>query len=210
MTIGDMAHWKNRFLSVDQRFTERLVVHWPDCRDSLTSVSEEDDITNNLVYRLCKDPEVRRIGWPEAQYVPFELTGSMGAVTGKGYIDIGFILDQNRDMYIAYECKRLNVTYKGRRSSLAKPYVIEGLYRYIDQQYSRSLPMACMLGYVMDGDVEFALDKVHTAIKAHAGGEKLKSGPNELHKMGTSGRFQTIQKRVDGSAFEVNHTFLSF
>lgn len=210
MTIGDMAHWKNRFQSVDQRFTERLVIHWPDCRDSLTSTSEEDDITNNLVYRLCKDPEVRRIGWPDAQYVPLEPIGNMGAVTGKGYIDIALILDQNREMYVAYECKRLNVTYKGKRTSLAKPYVTEGLYRYIYQQYSRSLPMACMLGYVMDGDVKFALDKVHTAIKTHTGGKKLKSGPSKLHKIGASGRFQTTHRRVDGSTFEINHTFLSF
>ena len=171
--------------------------------------SEEDDITNNLIHLLWRDQEVRRIGWPEAQYVPFGSIGSMGAVTGKGYIDMALILDDNRDMYVAYECKRLNVLYKGKRLSLATPYVTEGLYRYINQQYSYSLPMACMLGYVMDGDVGFALDKVHAAIKTHAGDEKLKFDPIDLDKIGSDKRFQTTHKRVDGSTIEINHTFLS-
>lgn len=210
MALGDMTQWINRFRTPEKRFTERLVAHWPQCRDLLTSSSKEDDITNNLVHLLCKDPEVRGIGWPEAQYVPLELVADSGAVTGKGYIDIALILDHDRDMYVAYECKRLNVTHKCKRSSLATPYVKKGLYRYIDQQYSRSLPMACMLGYVMDGEVQYALDEVHAAIKSHVGGGKLKSAPKELLKIGTSDRFQTVHLRVDGSSFEVNHTFLSF
>lgn len=210
MALGDKTQWISRFRNADQRFTERLVVHWPQCRDSLSSISEEDDITNNLVHCLCKDPEVRRIGWPDAQYVPLEPIGETGAVTGKGYIDIALILDGDRDMYVAYECKRLNVTHKGKLASLATPYVKEGLYRYINQQYSRTLPMACMLGYVMDGESQYALDKVHAAIETHAGGKKLQSGPNNTHKIGISDRFQTVHVRADDSIFEVTHTFLSF
>ncbi|MCP4486281.1 MAG: hypothetical protein GY820_03030 [Gammaproteobacteria bacterium] len=163
-----------------------------------------------MVHRLCEDPEVRRIGWPDAQYVPFEPYNETEAVTGKGYIDIALILDQDRDKYVAYECKRLNVMYKGKLSSLATPYVKKGLYRYIEQHYSRTLPMACMLGYVMDGKVQYALDKVHKAIKTHAGGEKLKSGPNKSNKIGISECFQTTHVRVDDSTVEVNHTFLPF
>ena len=163
-----------------------------------------------MVHLLCSDPEVRRIGWPDAQYVPLEPLGYTGAVTGKGYIDIALIIDNDRDMYVAYECKRLNVTHKGKRSSLATPYVKEGVYRYINQQYSRTLPMAGMLGYVMDGEVQYALDKVHAAIKKHTDGETLKFGMNNVHKIGTSDRFRTLHVRSDNSTVEINHTFLSF
>ena len=156
---GNMVQWTKRFRSVEQRFTQRIAAHWPDCRKALTSSSEEDDITNNLVHRLCKDPDVRRIGWPEAQFVPFEPVEDTEAIEGKGYIDIAVIVDQNRDIYLAYECKRLNVVHKGKRSSLATVYVTEGLQRYVTLQYARFLPMASMLGYVMDGQVKYARGK---------------------------------------------------
>ena len=205
-----MSHWMKRFRGVEQRFTQRIAEHWPNCRDVLCPSSEEDDITNNLVHKLCRDPIARRIGWPEVQFVPFELEKSTGAVKGKGYIDIAVVLDQNRDIYLAYECKRLNVIHKGKRSSLSKVYVTEGLQRFITQQYSRFLPMAAMLGYVMDGDVAYAKGKVETSITKNSDIGTLKYGPIDKEEVNTCMRFLTSHIRNDGSSIEVNHTLLSF
>lgn len=210
MILGDASHWIERFKSVDQRFTEKIVDNWAKCRSLVSPSSKEDDITNNLVNLLWRDREVRRIGWPELQFIPLEPLGNMGGVIGKGYIDIALILDNNRDIYIAYECKKLNVTYQGKRASLATPYVKEGLNRFIEQQYSRNLPMACMLGYVMDGKVEDALGKVHNAIKSHVNAKQLKTGPSVLSKVKSSERFHTALLRGDGTCIQVNHTFLSY
>lgn len=210
MSQGNMTQWIKRFRGVEQRFTQRIAVHWPECRKALSSSSEEDDITNNLVHRLCKDPVVRRIGWPEAQFVPFEPIADTEAVEGKGYIDIAVIIDQDRDVYLAYECKRLNVIHKGKRSSLATVYVTEGLNRYITQQYSRFLPMACMLGYVMDGQELYAKKKVEVSIAANSDKGTLKSGPIDIDDTVPCKRFQTTHVRKDGSDFDVKHTLLSF
>lgn len=188
----------------------KIVQHWPDCRKALTHETQEDDITNNLVHRLCKDAEVRDIGWPEAQYVPLvEIQGST-AVEAKGYIDIALIIDGNRDTYLAYECKRLNVVYDTGRHSLATKYVTEGLKRFIQQQYSSALPTASMLGYVMDGDAEFAKKSVHKAINDSLTKTELTCPPTEIESLGASTRFRTGHCRIDGSDIEVTHSFLSF
>jgi hypothetical protein len=208
MSKGNMTQWTKRFQSVEKRFTQKIVLHWKESTQALHSNSEEDDITNNLVHRLCKDPAVRRIGWPEAQYVPFEPIGNADAITGKGYIDLAVILDQNRDMYLAYECKRLNVVHGGKKSSLATVYVTEGLQRFVTQQYSRYLPMGCMLGYVMDGKIPYAKQKVEASIKNNSASGSLKSGPTDIKDIGISKRFHTSHVRYDGSNFDVNHTLL--
>jgi hypothetical protein len=210
MFIGNASSWKNSFQTSEQRFTAKIAKHWPNCRELLDSSSIEDDITNNLVNLLCKDSEVRKLGWPEAQFVPFGFVNGSQTIKGKGFIDIALIIDGNREDYIAYECKRLNVINKGNRESLATKYVNEGLFRFIKQQYSSTLPLASMLGYVMDGDVDFALNKVHSAIQTLTSASNLKSGPISLPALGTDKRFKTIHERNDSSLIEVNHALLSF
>lgn len=210
MALGDLSQWIKNFESVEQKFTAKLVSKWPECRNKLNSRSEEDDITNNLIQILWKDPDVRRLGYIEAQYVPLIPTGNKGAVTATGYIDIALIIDDDRDMYIAYECKRLNVMHKGKRSSLATPYVKEGLYRFLQAQYSQTLPIACMLGYVMDGQVQYALNKVLTSIMIHVDNIKLLEGPHSLNKIESNNRFHTVLLRADNSKIKVSHTLLSF
>jgi len=205
MVLGDADQWISSFRAVNQRFTEKIVSHWPACRALITLDAYEDDITNNLVNLLCKDSEVRRIGWPEAQYVPLELEGSAGGVVGKGYIDIALILDGDRDKYVAYECKKLNVN----QASLATPYVKDGLQRYIQQQYSRALPVASMLGYVMDGRMKKAFERVHKAINDHTDDQNFIPEISGSYEFGTHASFRTVHIKLDNSPIEINHTFLS-
>ena len=51
--------------------------------------------------------------------------------------------------------KRLNVPRDDGRRSLAKKCVMDGLSRFTTGQYSENLPVGCMLGYVLDGDVKY-------------------------------------------------------
>ena len=85
----------------------------------------------------------------------------------KGKIDIAALMDQEREHYLAYECKRLCVIHNGTRGSLATRHVKDGMMRFLTEQYAEGLPVGCMLGYVMDGDLSFARTQVNSAIDAH-------------------------------------------
>jgi hypothetical protein len=210
MLIGDPHTWAIRFRSVDQRLIERIVEIWQKCLDVLSEQPDEDMITRNLIYLLCQDSEVRRIGYLEYQYVPFSMI-SGGGVSEKGFVDIAVVLDQERDCYIAYECKRLNVKNKRKRESLATPYVKKGMMRYVTEQYSEGLPFACMLGYVIDGDIPFARKAVWKAINTGKLGLRLLDGPTSTDKVATFERFITIHERQGGtSKIEMSHALLPF
>ena len=211
MALGDPAHWADRFKSLDTRLLERVVAVWPRCLSILSGQPHEDTITINLVKLLSKDPQARRLfHWLEYQYEPFGYT-AQGAAYSKGKIDMAVLLDQDRERYLAYECKRLNVVYNGIRRSLAGPYVTEGLLRFITEQYAEDLPVGCMLGYVLDGDVPFALSKVRAQITARKSDIALVRFPPPHRPAGILRRFSSFHDRLSsGGAIEIRHALLPF
>lgn len=209
MLNGDAAAWATRFTTFDERFLERIVEVWPSCVEILPGQPEEDAITFNLVHCLCKDAVVRRLcHWVEYQYEPVGLAPD-GSKYSKGKIDLVALFDWERERYLAYECKRLNVVYGGSRSSLATAYVKDGMMRFITEQYAEDLPLGCMLGYVMDGDLAFAQSRVHAAIGAHAP-LMLQAGPDDLDPIKAVPRIRTLHTRTGGAPIDVRHAFLSF
>ena len=160
---------------------------------------------------LSKDPQARRLfHWLEFQYEPFGYT-SKGTAYSKGKIDMAVLLDQERERYLAYECKRLNVVRNGRKESLATPYVTEGLIRFVTEQYAENLPIGCMLGYVMDGDVTRAKSKVQAAIKSNKCNIGLTAGPVKNQKIGGVKRFLSRHLRSgSGNEIEIRHALLPF
>jgi hypothetical protein len=121
------------------------------------------------------------------------------------------LLDQERERYLAYECKRLNVVSNGKKSSLATPYVADGLSRFISEQYAEKLPVGCMLGYVLDGDLSGAQSKIYAAIntkKSHIG---LKASPVQDQPVGAARRFFSHHLRpANGHEIEIRHALLPF
>ena len=101
----------------------------------------EDQITINLVVFLLNDPVVRRIcHWIEYQFELFG-TDTNGAKFSKGIIDLAVFIDWERERYLAYECKRLNVIGRSGRSSLATDYMRDGMMQFITNQYAEALPV---------------------------------------------------------------------
>jgi hypothetical protein len=208
MVLGDLQAWANRFITADERLLERIWVLWPKCMAVLPSQPTEDQITINLVHLLGKDEVVRRIcHWVEFQFEPFG-TASNGAKFSKGKIDIAVLLDWERERYLAYECKRLNVTNGGIRSSLATPYVTQGMMRFLTEQYAEGLPIGCMLGYIIDGDIPFAVGQIHNAIAAHQP-LSLVAGPTAATPLQGIERFVTTHKRA-ANVIELRHALLPF
>jgi hypothetical protein len=132
-----------------------------------------------------------------------------GGKFSKGKIDIAFFLDQDREHYIAYECKRLNVPYGGTRNSLATVYVTQGMMRFMIEQYAEALPIGCMLGYVIDGDISFAVAQLDKAIKAHQP-LRLTAGPIKAAPVRGIERFLTTHVRATGAVIELRHALLPF
>ena len=76
------------------------------------------------------------------------------------------------------------------------------------EQYAEHLPMGCMLGYVLDGDVPFAQARIANAIASHAG-LALIDGPTPLNTINTVERFRTRHMRSAGLEIELRHALLS-
>ncbi|MCY3842577.1 MAG: hypothetical protein OXH69_03435 [Acidobacteria bacterium] len=209
MAAGDPTAWVGRFRSVDKRFLERVVAVWPRCLSVLPQQPDEDTITENLVNLLLSDPETRRgFHWIEYQYEPFDYTPE-GTARSKGSVDMAIILDQDRDTYLAYECKRLNELRDDGRRSLAGRYVTDGLSRFVEGQYSDNLPVGCMLGYVLDGDVQYAAARVRAAIVERGQEVALDMMPRDDIAIGVATRFYSHHRRGSkGAVIEVRHALL--
>ena len=209
MVAGDPTAWAVRFRAFDRRFLESVVAVWPQCLAVLPSRPDEDTITTNLVDLLQRDPNTqRRFHWIEFQFEPFGHTPE-GTAYSRGRIDIAVFLDQDRDTYLAYECKRLNERREDGRRSLAGEYVMDGLSRFIAGRYSENLPVGCMLGYVLDGKVAFAASSVRSKIVELGQDVALIVGPEDDIAIGQAVRFYSRHRRecTDG-AIEVRHALL--
>ena len=205
MLAGDATVWGVRFRSFDARFLERVAAVWRRCVNRLPDHPHEDTITRNLVNLLQGDPGVRRwFHWIEFQYESFGHTAE-GTAYSTGRIDIAVLLNQDRNIYLAYECKRLNDVRKDGRRSLAREYVTHGLSRFIAEQYAEGLPLACMLGYVLDGDVEYAESNVRARITEVREAVGLVTEPRDAAPIGESRRFLSRHRRQSGDEIEVRH-----
>lgn len=211
MVVGDPSEWAIHFNSIDDRVMARIEGLWPQCLAVLPPNPEEDKITINLRSLLVKDAEARRIFHHlEYQFEPEGFTTD-GLAFSKGKIDLAVLLDQGCTRYLAYECKRLNVFHGGSRQSLATPYVNEGVRRFITEQYAEGLPVGCMLGYVLDGDLSFARASIHTAVDTNKLGIGLITGPNGMIAIGVAERFSTDHLRPgSGEPIHVRHSLLPF
>lgn len=208
MVLGDTRAWATQVIELDERILERIILVWPICLKLLSGQPGEDKITIQLVDLLCKDAIVRRIcHWVAYQHEPFG-TAPSGEKFSKGKIDLAVLLDWERERYLAYECKRLNVHYGGTKKTLATNYVTDGLMRFITEQYAEHLSVGCMLGYVMDGDCPSAIKSVHAAIQENTSAS-LQGTPQTCSAVGPAQRFLTNhQKQTNGSPIEIRHAFL--
>ena len=211
MLFGDPKNWTARFRKLDVRFLECVLAVWPRCRAVLPPNPDEDTITINLVGVLAKDAKARRLfhhlGY---QHEPFGYTAD-GLAYSKGKIDMALLLDQERERYLAYECKRLNVGRISGVRSLATEYVKNGVIRFITEKYAAGLPVGCMLGYVMDGKVGKARSKVGAALDSQKTQVGLVGGPTDEQSVGSIRRFSSSHDRaMDGGQIEIRHALLAF
>lgn len=208
MIIGDGGDWLQSFRGFDARFIERLCEIVPVTIGALGANAHEDDITHDLRHRFHLDPIIRRLfySW-ETQFEPPGYVPN-GAYTRDGRIDLVLFWSQDPSNYLAYEAKRLHVSMPSGFQALSGKYVTDGLKRYATEKYSEGLPFGGMLGYVMDGNLEGASEKIAGMLAKNSKAISLSSGPNSLLEVGTARRFETRHTRPNGTEIHVSHSLV--
>jgi hypothetical protein len=123
----------------------------------------EDRITRSLVARLRHDPCFRNLPFDVTQqYILDNLHAEY-----LGRLDVHVKYRQSQRDYFAFEAKRVHVRTGGVLSTEYPTYVSdEGMGAFIDGPYSKGLPAAGMLGYVMDAETRKAWAGLAARIEA--------------------------------------------
>jgi hypothetical protein len=167
--VGTSRLWVTKFKNVHDVLVNAIVRCWPACRARCKPTTLEDEITRKLVIAMRKDTIIRSSPFfieSQLELLPEDLKGNVGV---KGYLDIAVLFSAaSRKLYMAFECKRLNVSYGStRRRSLATEYVLQGMMRFVRAQYAKNFPTDAMVGYVMDGDTSIAQSAITKRIKRY-------------------------------------------
>ena len=99
-------------------------------------------------------------------------------------------------VYFCLECKRLNVKRSDGTRSYAAEYVIHGMMEFITGKYASQVQHGGMLGYVLDGKVSRAIERVSAEIGRRS---------EELGMKGSYLVRQSSIRTTDPSAKETRH-----
>ena len=210
MVAGGNRRWAAALRRLDEVFLRRVMKVWRTAIAKLPESPGEDAITKALVAELANDRKARQQFYCDYQFVPIEW-GPAGEVVEDRYIDMAAIFGNDRRTYIAYECKKLNVPHSdGIRRSQAAGYVDDdGMMRFVTEKYAKNLPIGCMIGYIMDGDIGFAYARIKAAMTSRQSALGLKGKPSDLPPVGEAHRFVTKHSCND-RWMEIRHALLPF
>ena len=206
MMDGEQLGWKAEYRRRDDLFLRFVMKVWWQVVARLPADALEDAITKALVDRLDADTWVRALFYCDYQFVPMDRALD-GSLAEDRFIDIAMIMDNDRSRYLAYECKKLNVWREGVRRSQAGRYVDDGMMRFVTGKYAKGLPVACMIGYAMDGDLSFAYARIKATIGQNRSALRLQDGPTEEPSLNAMTRFVTAHER-NGDGIELRHALL--
>ena len=211
MLAGSLDAWLPHFRSLEERVSDAVETAWPACIAPLqpkkNSMTHEDHITEHLVQSLIRTKSLPgRIIYQHTILVE----DKDGNVSVSSNIDFALTVGDDEDVYLACECKRLNVPYKTGVRSLVGEYVDEGLMRFVTGQYSNGLPLAMMLGYVMNARTDRARRGVKHAMAIRSTLIRLQSERDNPVVSGRPLRFYTTHACLPGNTIEVAHTFLAW
>ena len=201
MVSGERRSWVVKFRVTDRKFLRCVARVWRQSVAHMPRSSCEDTITYALVCNVNRDTEARSVFYCDYQFY----------TTVTLHVDMAVIVHNDRSTYLGYECKRLNVTgTDGARRSQAGAYVGEdGMMCFVTERYSEGLPVGCMMGYVMDGDMNFAFLRIEEAMAAEQPALGLQGELQENPPIGIIRRFVTEHER-DGRWMEIRHALLPF
>lgn len=130
----------------------------------------EDRITRMLTAKLRHDPLFNNLPFDVVQQ--FILDNADAKYLGR--LDLHVKYRQSQRDYFAFEAKRLHLNYGEKFDPQYSAYIgSEGMGAFITGQYSKGLPAAGMLGYVMDGNTGKAWTGLAGRIETKRGALRL-------------------------------------
>lgn len=207
--IGTPSEWVNLIDSLVPDILELIVVTWEAMPSSARNARE--DPTTEALCRLLRQNR-------NSSNLPFRIDIQMveldpAAGEDQGRLDITFSPPLPREnIYFCLECKRLNVVRDGQLHTYSTEYVIHGMVRFVRGQYSAIVRQAGMLGYVLNGNVNQAIQSVGGAIRTRhldlgmeSPGEMLPSSirPSDLRIKETH-----HSRQHDPELFQIHHMFV--
>lgn len=162
--IGIPDSWLDLINSLVPDILDLITSTWQNM-PVLASDAREDPTTEELCRRLRQNRSASDLPFRiDIQLV--ELDPAAGADQGR--MDIVFSpLIPSEKIYFCLECKRLNVVSGGHKRSYATEYVIHGMLRFICGQYASRVQHGGMLAYVLDDNIDNAIESVSIAIRRH-------------------------------------------
>jgi hypothetical protein len=220
--LGSSQPWYAALVDMYDIIYEAIARVWPECTRRVTRASSmgaaprqvmarqahEDPITRYLIMHLRSDPIIRDS--PIHIESQRELLSDDPQADPRpiGYLDICVLFLTGSDkLYLAMECKRLNVRQaKNRTATQASEYVTKGMMRFVSGQYSPTWPLGAMLGYVMDGNMQTAYIAIRHQIEQHA--QQLLYDPALFRDVKRPEHFSTTHQRPD-VPIELRHLLLA-
>ena len=220
--IGSSQRWYAALVDMYDIIYEAIARVWPECKRRVTRASSmgaaprrvmarqahEDPITRSLIMHLRSDPIIRDSPIhieSQRELLPDDPQADPKPI---GYLDICILFLTGLDkLYLAMECKRLNVMQaKNYTATQARVYVEKGMMRFVCGQYAPTLPLGAMVGYVMDGNMETAYIAIRHQIEQHA--QQLLYAPALFRDMKRPEHFSTMHQRPD-VPIELRHLLLA-
>lgn len=160
-SVGVRGAWRELVASLVPDILELVRSTWREM-PPLAPDALEDPTTEALCRRLRQSRD--------AAELPFRIDIQMvelgeSADADQGRMDIVFSpMVPAESVYFCLECKRLNVVRSGSTRTYAREYVIHGMMRFITGQYASQVQQGGMLAYVLNGDVDGAIERVSAVI----------------------------------------------
>lgn len=185
----------------------RVFVAWDRIPKPITETLETR-ITKLLRHQYAYDPIIKQL--------PFQIRRELTVDDPEsgdelGRIDLCLLHGNDEDVYFAFECKRLNVTFDSGFKTLAPAYVGEdGIGCFVSQKYSVGQTCGGMIGYVFDGNMEVAMESVEERIKDKATEIALKSsGLVSTNLSVANGYLRETRHGTANGEFAIFHLFVS-
>ncbi len=209
MIFGDRTDWEDYF---DQQLVPVVLGYVLTTWEQMPKpgFSEHEDAISNKLYKALLNGKERN-GHPfsiHREYMEFDLELGKGI----GRIDIVFLPGTKEDIYLAIEAKRLNATISGKKHSLAGEYVNDGMQRYIDGKYARSVKHGVMLAYVLDGKIEQAMSAIENSIKKYHEKLSVRSDvfiASAIRPQDSRTKETHHQRKHEKTIFRLHHLFVA-
>ncbi len=209
--VGAPGEWSDLIESLVPDILALIISTWAAMPAMQAMNPREDSITE----QLCRLLRMNRTSGD----LPFQIHIQMveldpSAGEDQGRMDIVFLpMVPREDIYFCLECKRLNVPDSDGVRTLASEYITHGMMRFVRGQYALRVQHGGMLGYVLDGKIQIAIQSVGRLIKKRHEDLQMQQpsamDPSSIRSDDQGARETRHVRKDQSKAFLIHHMFVA-